>query len=249
MSIERPILMSGPLVRRVLDGSKTQTRRLVANVEWPPEMCEPDLRNVTATIDRGIACANAEEWRDGQRAGWVSAPISRRRSPFGAPGDRLWVRENWRPIAWTDGDDVKIRYPADGAEEWHSISSRDGNAEDAWWEWVARLPSTDGEVEAKDIPTRPSIHMPRWACRLTLTIGAVRVERLQEISVEDCMAEGIRWEPGTPWLCDEARGTTNAYRSLFADLWDLLAPNGAKWSDNPWVWAISFTRDTTEHAQ
>jgi hypothetical protein len=130
--------------------------------------------------------------------------------PFGQPGDRLWVRETWCH-AWDDerdqwSDPERYHYRADGIEVVHV---------------------DDGERS----PWCPSIHMPRRACRLLLEITDVRVERLQGISKEDCIAEG----PDAPVAAHLER----AWHVQFQRLWETT---GGDWAGNPWVWAITFKR-------
>jgi hypothetical protein len=130
--------------------------------------------------------------------------------PYGKPGDRLWVRETWCH-AWDDerdqwSDPERYHYRADGIEVVHV---------------------DDGERS----PWCPSIHMPRRACRLLLEITDVRVERLQGISKEDCIAEG----PDAPVAAHLER----AWHVQFQRLWETT---GGDWAGNPWVWAITFKR-------
>ena len=152
---ERPILFSAPMVRAILDGTKTQTRRVVKP--------QPYVDAV------GNACWNGANF--GQSADKVphfqslasplpSSKTGRVRCPFGAPGDRLWVREAWRTVAEAD-----------------PIPPRD--MDEAFRLWF--------EVDAPHQPGagkyRPPMFMPHWASRITLEITGVRVEQLQDISV------------------------------------------------------------------
>lgn len=169
---ERPILFSGEMVRAILDGTKTQTRRVVkmpAAVQFEPEQGDTpaDLNDLQEMA-----------WFDDHEAGpgfyaWLSEypeegsmPV---RCPYGEPGERLWVRETFAP-AWC-GDWV---YAADYSKE--RLAEKDARG---FW--------------------KPSIHMPRQASRLTLEVTAVRVERLQDISEADARAEGCPAQaPGLP---------------------------------------------------
>ena len=190
---ERPILFSGPMVRAILEGRKTQTRRVVKP--------QPELQLKSA---RWMRCADEQHalftQHDGELCGQMA---STRKCPYGKPGDRLWVRETWAHRRWMLGDaspSPTTVYRADG---------EDLKGCDRW---------------------RPSIHMPRWASRITLEVVGVRVERLQDISEEDAKAEGIEWVIG--------------YRSripLFSALWERINGPGS-WDANPWVWVVEFRR-------
>jgi hypothetical protein len=199
--ITRPMLYSAPMVRALLDGTKTQTRR-VLKVQPPTgttQFCTyhyPDPRKHHWAMDDDSLLDFAVPCR------------------YGEPGDQIWVRENHAPPqpdcwgawdAWMR-DDTKspkpiIHYQADGGEPWVE-------------KW------------------RPSIHMPRWASRITLEITQVRVERLQDISRGDAMAEGCPFP-------NMAAGPDP--RQWYAELWDQINGPGA-WALNPWVWAVSFKR-------
>ena len=185
---ERPILFSAPMVRALLDGSKTQTRR-VAKLTANGHVKEPggNRRWHTADFDARLAC------------------------PYGQPGDHLWVRETWA----RDSEDGALFHRAD-------VGSG-GSADD--WE-RNRL---DG---APNYQWRPSIHMPRAVSRITLEITGVRVERLQNISRGDSMAEGCPFQ-------NMAKGDDP--RQWYAKLWGQI--NGPEsWDANPLVWVVEFRR-------
>ncbi|MBR8082988.1 hypothetical protein [Burkholderia vietnamiensis] len=234
---ERPILFSGPMVRATLEGRKTQTRRVMKH--QPPDDVAPITvaRYHPTIVDRhGDEAPGPEIFGafsdDGE---WGC------KSPFGEPGDRLWVREAFRFTSDFDGDSptsvggrcldagyrtpwAPVRYEVDGAE-------RD-------WRWVGTPPGH--EVTAGR--ARASMHMPRWASRITLEITRVHAERLQAISESDARAEGVTIEE------HHMRGyCAGACRPpsirAFHDLWDSLnAARGHGWDANPWVWAIEFRR-------
>lgn len=143
--------------------------------------------------------------------------------PYGVPGDQLWVREQFAgSIAYE-----RHGYPL---REW-------GNK--IWY-------CADGEPRSGQwTRPRPSIHMPRSLSRITLELTDVRVERLQDISEADALAEGVtpKWEPGCSGRLMEAIGgfSFRPAASAYADLWEQI--NGAgSWDANPWVWALSFKR-------
>ncbi|GJH15010.1 hypothetical protein CBA19CS22_00730 [Caballeronia novacaledonica] len=219
---EIPMLFSGAMVRAILDGRKTQTRRVVKSSRaWPIEF-------VGGAGDRedpscyGFEDLNSAQW-------WTLAPSDAVDShqipcPYGAPGDRLWVREACGAHELREGLDG-VRYAADGG-----FVPIDGTQEAVDW-WIV-LNSYRGLKCA----TVPPIHMPRWASRITLEITGVRVERLQEISQDDAEAEGINFLRSVP----DADETLDA-RGLFHCLWDGINGDGA-WAANPWVWVVEFKR-------
>lgn len=215
---EHPILFNGPMVRAIVGGQKTQTRRLIQQQPFDRSWSRHDHR----ICYMSSRASNGDEV-DGFHAYSVSSGSDwRARCPFGQPGDRLWVRETWTHAwdeernQWTDPE--RYHYRADGVEVAHV-------------EGIERSPWI------------PSIHMPRRACRLVLEITAVRVERLQAISAPDALAEGaMEWagEQDTP-IRDLNTGDE---RIAFAALWD---STGGIWDSNPWVWVIEFKRLEVAH--
>lgn len=195
---ERPILFSGPMVRAILEGRKTQTRRAIATDWW--------------------RCLDPED--DDDRASAIP------QCPYGQPGERLWVREAWD--CWACLYDRRerthralIAYRANG-ERWIDLDAE-----------TAELLQENIRHDS-DRKWRPSIHMPRWASRLTLEITRVRVERVQDISEYDAQTEGV--------TAGDAVWSGSA-RSAFRELWDSINANrGLAWATNPWVWAIDFRR-------
>lgn len=218
---ERPILFSAEMVRAILAGRKTQTRRLMKVQPYADSIVTVKHYHPTV-IDRHGDMQPGPEifgalWGNGEYG---------IRCPYGAPGDLLWVREAFRYFPGTgshlwDGD---REYQADGAVK----SGRFFTAE----EWQSR------GIKAKPEPRwRPSIHMPRWASRITLEVKSVRVERLQDISEDDARAEGVA---PVGWV-DETDVGMSSYREGFSRLWDRINGSGA-WEANPWVWVLSFER-------
>lgn len=206
---DRPIIFSAPMVRALLEGRKTQTRRLLRSMNrWVVQDCR-EVR-----LHDGRWChflAGAAE------------PLEHLRLPW-SPGDRLWVRENWcRRVE--DGAVVPgaALYAADGG---HVVKS-DGNG--------FTMLRADGREAS---PWRPSIHMPRWASRITLLVSDVRVQRLEEISEADAEAEGVQMTG--KFYAEECEGFAGPYAYLFAELWDHLHGAGA-WEANPWVVALTFS--------
>ncbi|MFY3626074.1 hypothetical protein ACOTFH_05555 [Achromobacter xylosoxidans] len=225
---ERPILFSGPMVRAILAGSKTQTRRLVT--PWAPRL-GVDAVPADVSYLPDFTCYRAT-------------------CPGGQPGDHLWVREAWRSTADLDkhsGSQIAdlcldagynvpwapIQYEADGARrDWKHTGT----------------PPHDGPPQPGRY--RHARFMPRWACRLVLEITGVRVERLQDISYEDALAEGAfdpRMFVGDEWNDADGESADELARRLqwpqraFRELWCKI--NGAEsWDANPWVWIVEFRR-------
>lgn len=225
------MLFSEPMVQAILDGRKTQTRRIIK--PKPKPLSEilpgriPDVAAVMEKFDRGRGVIN------------VGKQILIPHCPYGQKGDRIWVRETW----------AVAHYYCE-------------NTGDTWSEYLYRATAKDDNEK-----WRPSIHMPRFASRITLEIVSVRVERLREITADDCYSEGIFVEP--PAGCDpkkpdgwdgwsdarkneyaygQARATyiaqlhhcdlyVNAYRKLWESIY-----GPASWDENPWVWVIEFKR-------
>lgn len=248
MTKELPILFSAPMVRAILDGSKTQTRRIV----------KPSPKFFSKQAQRlGIQYAKSAH-PDGSGNGWIfwSGNTSAEDTvklypgdqgitcPYGRPKDLLWVRETWQHIYaheeaeswemshivelviddWMRGPAPKVRpskgqtrYNADeGDHEQHYEDKQCGNA----WPW------------------RPSIHMPRWASRITLEVESVRVERLQAISEADSQAEGCGLAPALK-DCKGVEACGQTFRAGYAALWESINGPGS-WDANPFVWCITF---------
>lgn len=225
---ERPILFSAPMVRALLDGRKTQTRRIVK--PQPP----------TEVRDAGVICSATTSsnglwsWLDDTSLEWASIVGGYFRCPYGVPGDQLWVRETCRAEELPSGLDG-VRYIADDAFRAIENSQK---AADQWCELNAYSDRTGATV--------PPIHMPRWASRILLEVTDVRVQRLQDISEADATAEGtpcyvcggvLDGRREADCHCFHRKATASDYRCL----WEQI--NSAdSWDANPWVWAISFKR-------
>lgn len=210
MPKETGIIMSGDHPQLILDGTKTMTRRTwgLEKINEHPHAWE------FVRMDDGFGVFRTK----GQAVIYIKCP-------YGGVGDRLWVRE----MFWIQHD-----------SEWSEYSGKlidcgTNIAEDDWAE--VRYCATDTEPSESDMPLsiyskRPSIHMPRWASRILLEITELRAERLQEITLRDCLKEGV--VSRFSWL------------DAFADMWDWDCGNakrGYGWDMNPWVWVISFKRD------
>lgn len=188
---ERPILFSAPMVRALLYGSKTQTRRVVK-----PQHLKFFDQSATDML-----------------GAWSKRPM-----PYGKPGDRLWVRETWA-------------HDAESLEQCRASleDAMGGGRYGPYYRATESAPDT--------LYWKPSIHMPRWASRITLEITGVRVERLQNISKADAIAEGLTSNsglyasPGQMWQIDP--------RKAYSNLWESINGPGS-WDANPWVWVIEF---------
>lgn len=208
---EYPILFSGPMVRAILDGRKTQTRRVV----------KPQPKH---------AIIRAVQERPGEFCKFYDAdcidPGVLIECPYGQPGDQLWVRETWKTYSALD--------------EFRPCRILPGPA-------LLYLADRGSTVLRPDVEpwgkSRPSIFMPRSACRILLEIVSVRVERLNEISEADALAEGTTM-PDSVLLDDSIHGS-EAWALSYKVLWDSInAKRGFGWEVNPWVWVIEFKRIT-----
>ena len=219
---ERPILFSGAMVRSLLAGTKTQTRRVMKPQPQPNGMWVKSLNNFTCLIDEYPP--DATIWRGGILGGDIHAEDY---CPYGVVGDRLWVRESFMLVG--GGDPGIPLYRAN----WR---------EDARARGLENIPTDEPKG------CTPSIHMPRWAARIILEVTDVRVERLNDISEEDAMAEGIEWNPNLDpcgpckWR-HYMKPNTGVFPApaSFESLWDSINGKGS-WDANPWVWAVTFKR-------
>ena len=237
---EMPILFSAPMVRALLAGEKTQTRRVV---KMKPHQ-------------------QVEERDDGKPWPWMYD--NERDSdawlvcPYGQPGGRLWVRETFQYRG--------ASYDGHGKSEWFRCYGAGGAADNwdpdyphGWWPTphmnVKKLDAADeqeGEGVTGWVTKRiPGIHMPRWASRITLEVTSVRVERLNDISESDCWAEGIE---EVMYDFDDAAqiGMPNRLgcciedaKPLYALLWEQINGKGS-WDANPWVWVVEHKRIAQE---
>ncbi|MGP5476857.1 hypothetical protein [Pseudomonas helleri] len=206
---ERPILFLAPMVRAILEGRKTVTRRPV--------------KATKAHADGFMMLDHGKGWRPYNAFGDFASdhegmeyPIA---CPYGKLGDRLWVREtcfinDYREASVPEQEraDCEIHYRADG------------------------IPDFEGE---ELIRWRPSIHMPRWASRILLEVTDVRVERLQDITEEQALAEGIKKHSDGGYHVEDGKHFSDSPVESFACLWSSV---GGDWDANPWVWCVSFKR-------
>ena len=239
---ERPILFSAPMVRAILEGRKTVTRRVVKPQPSPGHEWAGWCVSSTTKADEGKAV-----WAVGRSSYLTDA--HRVRCPYGQPGDRLWVKETF--FAWGRWE---TRYSAKkGRDEWHFIDMTQECGKDYLYA-ADGVSNTQAFVKRRSsvVPVywkRPAIFMPRHASRITLEVTGVRVERLQDISESDAIAEGMRQmrDGSGCWVGREGPGKLVTLwptaRCAFRDLWESI--NGAgSWDANPCVWVIEFKRVT-----
>lgn len=195
---ERPIIFSDPMIRAILAGHKTQTRRVI----------KPQPTEESTSPGWYV-------WR-GQN-GWRPHDLTSH-CPYGILGDHLWVRETWATISLYDvmrpsqlGQTVDLFWRADG------VQTRCNHVKPGKW--------------------RPSIHMPRWASRIMLEVMGVRVERLQDISMHDALAEGVGEMREHGGHFQDGSYLVGSFRHLWGQI---NLKRGFSWDHNPWVFVISF---------
>lgn len=228
---ERGMIFNAEMVRAILEGRKTQTRR---PVRFP-------------VLDKNLGC----ELAGNELAGELSAG-SYLNSAFGKPSDRIWVRETWTTLGNEDGCCVDWEENLCKGDERSaariyraSCEQRPGDyglwsiPDDAYWKPHTKDHKFEGAW-------RPSIHMPRWASRITLEITNVGVQRLQSISPNDAEREGLVKLPATGRYCINQGdqyfgGASHDAREVFSWLWESIYGEES-WKANPWVWVIEFKR-------
>lgn len=225
----RPILFSAPMVLALRDDSKTQTRRIAKLTTSLPNgkgwtcLQKPGTNTVIPLIDG--------QWQWSPAAGddYRPYPNIAEYCPYGVPGDQLWTRESFSCFGSSDSitppvpRQCQIRYLADR-----------GTAEGGVW---VPMPA-DAKEPKPSLKGKPSIHMPRWASRDTLELTRVWIERLQDISEEDAMAEGCGYLLANH---EYLEGNPDQYRQCYRILWEQINGPGS-WDANPWVWALEFKR-------
>lgn len=242
---ERPILFSAPMVRAILEGRKTVTRRVVKGDQIPkedPAETDPELRWTAV----GQHDSRYGFVVNGNTAEQCALELARcGRCPYGKPGDRLWVRESW----WQAGE-WQSTYPEDDVGAWFGsqrvVYSADGvppNEPNKHYPKGLRNGAYSAADPHRIWRHRPSIHMPRWASRILLEVVAIRVERLQDISEEQAEAEGVHRAMRMWFATDDGGPSFTWPQHAFEHLWRKI--NGAEsWEANPWVWAVEFKRIT-----
>ncbi|EQA7873663.1 hypothetical protein ACX856_001594 [Klebsiella pneumoniae] len=234
---ERGMIFNAEMVRAILDGRKTQTRRevklnldiarLATTYDWATSLAANHHQGLTeeqiqqkAESLRGVIHPVILD--NGQMVSIIC--------PHGKPGDRIWVRETFCPV-----DDTQY-----GGEKWvdYRATPKFEASHPAGWDVAPN--------DAEALKWRPSIHMPRWASRILLEITDVRVERLQNISDEDVDSEGFAGDYPTSALPALFPGEPSDWshlsmRDCYGALWKSIYGEES-WQSNPWVWVIEFKR-------
>lgn len=235
---ERGIIFNSEMVRAILDGRKTQTRRVINP--------QPELTQKSGFKWKGGLFGAGSDDRETNRN------FAHKKCLLGKVGDRLWVRETYSllgnedacPIDWNDNI---VNDKTEAARIYRASCAQKSGDYGLWSipdeaDWK---PHTE-EMKFEGSWT-PSIHMPRWASRITLEITDVRVERLNNISPRDVVAEGLIKLPATGRYVrfQGAQHFGLAYdnhKDAFADLWDEVSKPDCNYESNPWVWVIEFKR-------
>lgn len=238
---ERPILFNADMVCAVLDGRKTQTRRIIQS---PAKNMQASGHKVIEYREPGDKWYGEHIFSMRNQSGtWCDYTKEQflAKCPFGAVGDRLWVRETWSVVSHAfDDDGLMIDYVPDrpakavhekpfgrGYYSGHAIYAAEGGF--TWGD-------DDGCADGRSC-WKPSIHMPRWASRITLEITGVRVERLNSMTEKDALAEGCLGGhdsiPGYHYSATPHEHFHHVWQSIYGD---------DSWQANPWVWVVEFKR-------
>lgn len=235
MKKEIPILFSTQMVQALLADTKTETRRTIKP--------QPDENGVTFMKNAPLdwEAHYKEEWKPWKWDTEQGETIAKH-CPYGQPGDWLWVRESF--VSGFKMDDGCFAYDDEGNHIEKIWYKADGDLHN-WW-------TGDSDFPSENIPWKPSIHMPKAAARLWLEVLEIKVERLQDISEADAMAEGIEWQikypedyPTLRYYRDYmfknrfAAGMLFGPKQSFKSLWQSI--NGPEsWNANPWLWVVKF---------
>lgn len=225
------------MVKAILEGRKTQTRRLI---QFPARFSLPAVKAewIPKTFPESVS-------------GWVfdnhEGHVTKLGCPHGEVGNRLWAKENWRTRKQWDGimpRELPLAPLIRGVD-----GKADMNDPDNWRYFREQFvhfeaePEKNGTLHGK---LRPSIFMPRWASRINLELTEIRVERLQEISEDDAKSEGVQFYAGYWSGCPHPiKGSPKYFNTpvqAFQSIWDFINGKRAPWASNPWVFAETFRR-------
>ncbi|HIB5812271.1 hypothetical protein RZO95_25380 [Klebsiella variicola subsp. variicola] len=220
---ERGMIFNGEMVRAILDGRKTLTRRIMKPQPKPSKSRPGDFWFSSKKLESMVHVSDLAPGNS--PIADYHLFIQEHCCPFGAVGDRIWVRETFSPV-----DDTQY-----GGEKWvdYRATPKFEASHPAGWDCAPN--------DAEALKWRPSIHMPRWASRILLEITDVRVERLNAISQADAIAEGA--PPSHPSIdcVSQEYGFPDFSRSWFGQTWQHIYGEES-WDANPWVWVIEFKR-------
>lgn len=203
---EKPILFNTEMVKAILEGRKTQTRRVINP--------QPEFKEGTGFHWKGRMHGIGADYQETVRN------FTKWNCPLGRVGDYLWVRETF---CFGQIDEYDALHPSSRYLYVDDSDYGDGRNSPIYKQHVI----SDG-IRHEDVKWKPSIHMPRWASRINLLIKKIRVERLNDISEQDCLKEGI----GSPI-------TRDCKKPKFLSLWSQIYGEESL-NANPWVWVIEF---------
>lgn len=215
---ESPILFNADMVRAVLDGRKSQTRRIIKPQPFERSWSRHDhqIEIVSGRAENGDEIDGLLAYTKSSGGEWHA------KCPFGQAGDRLWVRETFR-VHSRATDVATLVYKA--------------SEQQSWTQQTHRVPIEKCNKPAVVDTCTPSIHMPRWASRITLEITGVRVERLNSMTESDALAEGCNGGhdsiPGYMYSATPHEHFHHVWQSIYGD---------DSWQANPWVWVVEFKR-------
>jgi len=229
---ERPILFNAEMVRAILSGRKTQTRRVMKLQPTPSKTREGDF---WFSCNKMRSMVHISDFTPGNCVIPDAHELFSASCPIGAVGDRLWVRESWKPDAPCDGSWGDMEFYGCKCAPLNMIPPRFQNPEHCIYRASWEGPEMIG--------WHPSIHMPRWASRITLEVTGVRVERLNSISEDDAAAEGVQPAgellPDYPSTYMTPKGDFSTAKVAFQRLWESIY-KPESWQANPWVWVVEF---------
>ncbi|MFJ5371268.1 hypothetical protein ACIPTP_12190 [Pectobacterium versatile] len=208
---ERGMIFNAEMVRAILNGRKTQTRRIIKNQPFDRSQYRHDhqIEIISGRAENGDEVDGLYAYTKSTGGTWSA------KCPFGQPGDRLWVRETFAALEPGSYEQVK---------------PRQGHCQDLRYAATDRLAKSDANI--RGYKWIPSIHMPRYASRILLEITDVRVERLKHIPRDGIIAEGYPAERATDG------GEYDPFL-WYRDLWESLYGEGS-WQANSWIWVIEF---------
>ncbi len=243
---EKPILFKEEMIRAILAGNKTQTRRIVnPQPESDVDVVENTGGNLWYFYNKEKAKLNYPQY------------INMRKCPYGIPGDELWIRETWKIQSFMEGEPIEFLYKDGKVMDEHELERWQWSKYEEWHERVT-MKATNELVESdlepdddsgnflwtgKESPLKwhPSIFLPRWGSRIQSGVDNIRVERVQDISEEDAKAEGVSLDDYQYTSFPVEGERVETYKEGFEILWDKInKKRGFGWDENPWVWTVDM---------